>query len=216
MIIFENIDTGETVGVSRETGGKFYRSQLAALVNSSNMSINADRGQDFGWRLAPEQQALIEEWEQDPDMIDKVSSWSKVMVDQLTHSEFLSYLLYQQELGKSTERTQDAERRGRQAEYEARVAALRVGKPQAAPAFDPAVVRGEATIEDFLDGKLDNTGLNSYSETSTVSPADIAKVLAPVTIPTKIEVQSTPAAAVGIDVTPAPKTVKITKPTAKK
>lgn len=215
MIIFENIDTGETVGISRETGGKFYRSQLAAFVNSSNMGINADRGQDFGWRLAPEQQALIEQWENDPDMIDKVSTWAKVQLDALTHSEFLSYLLYQQELGKTPERGQEAERRQRQAEYEARVAALRVGTPEPVPAFK-APARGEATIEDFLDGKLDNTGLNAYSETSTVSPEALAEVPAPVTIPTKIEVQSTPTAAVGIDVTPAPKTVKTTKPTAKK
>lgn len=125
MIVFENIDTHETIGIDRESGGKHYRSKLAAVMNSSNLHPNADRGQDFGYRLIPEQQALIEEWENDPEMIDKVSSWSKVMVDDLTHAEFLSYLLYQQELGKSPEKADVAIRRSNQQDYEARVAALR-------------------------------------------------------------------------------------------
>lgn len=124
-IIFENIDTGESILIDRATGGAFYRAKLSAAMNSSNMSPNADRGQDYGWRLQPEQQAIIEEWESDPTMIEKVADKSKVMEDALTHAEFLSYLLYQQELGKSPEQTQDAERRSKQAEYEARVAALR-------------------------------------------------------------------------------------------
>lgn len=219
MIIFENIDTSETVGISRELNGKFYRSQLAALVNSSNMGINADRGQDFGWRLAPEQQALIEQWEQEPDMIEKVSQFTKVQVDALTHADFLGYLLYQQELGRSPEQGQEAERRAKQREYEARVAALKAGTPQAMPAFDPTVARTEATLEDFLAGKLDDSGLNTYSEVSTVSPEVIEAVAQPVGT-AEIKLESTPVVektpAIGVDVTPAPKTVKTTKPTADK
>lgn len=155
MIVFENIDTKETVAIDRERGGKFYRAKLSAVMNSSNLSPNADRGQDFGWRLIPEQQALIEQWESDPEMIEKVSNWSKVMVDDLTHSEFLAYLLYQQELGKSPEKQQDSERRSNQQDYDARVAALRSAESVEAMApFDPKVARGEATVEDFLNGDV--------------------------------------------------------------
>lgn len=154
MIVFENIDNGQTVGIDRDTGGKFYRAKLSAVMNSSNLSPNADRGQDFGYRLIPEQQALIEEWERDPDMIEKVSNWSKVMVDDLTHAEFLSYLLYQQELGKSPERASDANRREAQKAYDARVAALKSGEVEAMPAFDSKIARGEATVEDFLNGDV--------------------------------------------------------------
>jgi len=157
MIIFENIETGETVGISQESEGKFYRAKLSALMNSSNMSPNSDRGQDFGWRLAPEQQALIENWEQDPQMIDRVSVWSKVMIDALTHSEFLAYMLYQQELGTSPQKADAMVRREQQREYEARVNALRVGTVEAMQPFD-AAKRGEATLEDFLNGDLDDSG----------------------------------------------------------
>lgn len=155
MIIFENIDTKETIGIDRSKGGKFYRAKLSAVMNSSNLSPNADRGQDFGWRLAPEQQALIEQWETDPQMIDRVSQWSKVMVDDLTHSEFLAYLLYQQELGMSPERSQDSERRQNQLDYQARVEALKTAaRPVPMPAYDPGIARGEATLDDFESGRL--------------------------------------------------------------
>jgi hypothetical protein len=126
MIIFENIDTGETMGVDRQTGGANYEAKLSALINSSNMGINADRGQDKGWRLSAEQQALIEQWEQEPGMIEKVSEHTKTIQDDLTHANFLSYLLYQQELGKSPEQAAVAERREKELDYEKRVAKLKV------------------------------------------------------------------------------------------
>lgn len=154
MIIFENIHNGDTYGISRETEGKFYRAKLSALMNSSNMNPNADRAQDFGIRLAPEQQALIEQWEADPQMIDRVATWSKVMVDDLTHAEFLSYLLYQQELGNSPEKGDQAVKRDNQRDYEARVEALRAGKVEHMPAFESKVPRGEATLDDFMSGDL--------------------------------------------------------------
>jgi hypothetical protein len=171
MIIFENIHTGETYGISQKTEGKFYRAKLSALMNSSNMHVNSDRGQDFGIRLVPEQQALIEQWENDPQMIDRVSTWSKVMIDDLTHSEFLAYLLYQQELGNSPEKGDKQAQKENQREYEARVAALRAGAVEAMPKFDSKVARGEATVEDFLSGDLtgDATGDKVVDETEATT-----------------------------------------------
>lgn len=155
-IIFENIDTGESVAYSRKKDGTHYAAKLSAVVNLSNMHINADRlGQDFGWRLQPEQQALIEQWEQDPIMVDKVSQWSQTMVDSLTHAEFLAYLAYQQELGTAPERTLTASRREAQMEYEARVQKLKDAATVEAMApfknptvgIDPAEVGGDKTVE---------------------------------------------------------------------
>ena len=122
-IVFENIDTNETVAIDRELEGKYYKAKLAAVINSSNLGPNADRGQDYGYRLAADQQALIEEWEEDPEVIDKVATFTRVPVDSLTHTDFLDYMLHQQELGYSPEKSQLADRRESQAEYEARVAA---------------------------------------------------------------------------------------------
>lgn len=137
-IIFERLGTDETVAVDRKSGGKFYHAKLSALVNSSNMGINAHAGQDFGWRLAVEQQALIEEWEADPVMIEKVSQHTKTLIDGLTHSDFLAYLLYQQELGNSPERENIQDKRVAQQAYEARVQALKDAKTvEAAAPFAP-------------------------------------------------------------------------------
>ena len=178
MIIFENIDTKETYGIDREREGKYYRAKLSALINSSNMNVNADRGQDFGIRLIPEQQALIEQWEADPTMIEKVSNFAKVMVDDLTHTEFLSYLLYQQELGTAPDSKQNSERRNSQRDYELRVEALRVGKPKVMAAFEPKIARGQETIEDFMNGDLtgDSSGDKVIDETSEISEKELAEL----------------------------------------
>lgn len=130
-IIFENIDNKQTLAIDRELEGKYYGAKLSAAINSSNMSTNRDRGQDFGWRLQPEQQALIEEWEIDPDMIDKVSTWSKVPIDMLSHGDFLGYMLRLEERGRSPERVEIATRRISEAEYQSRVDALKSPKSMA-------------------------------------------------------------------------------------
>lgn len=151
-IVFENIDTKETVLVSRSTEGKHYRAKLSAIMNSSNMSPNADRGQDYGWRLQPEQQATLEAWESDPDMIDRVSTFCKVPSDTLTHAEFLTYYLYQLELGHSPEKAQDVLRRENQLQYNERVAAIRAQtRPEPVAPFKN---REDATLDDFLNGDL--------------------------------------------------------------
>lgn len=124
-IIFENVDNHETVAISEQLNGKWYRSLLAAYVNSSNLGPNSDRGQDYGWRLSAEQQAIIEAWNEDPQMVAKVAEQTKVMVDSLTDTDFLNYLLYTQELGQSPEKASRAARQNADAEYKARVAELK-------------------------------------------------------------------------------------------
>jgi hypothetical protein len=141
MIIFENLKTGETVGYDRKTNGKHFGAMLSAAINSSNMGINADRGQDFGWRLSPEQQALIELWEDDQQMIDKVANYTKVMLDGLSHTEFLMYLVHEQELGYSPEKLETNDLREKERAYEARVEALKNAKPEAMPQFNPEKVK---------------------------------------------------------------------------
>lgn len=144
-IIFENIDNHQTLAIDRELEGKYYGAKLSAALNSSNLGTNHDRGQDFGWRLQPEQQALIEEWEADYEMIDKVSAWAKVPLDRLEHADFLSYLLHTQEAGRSAERQDIAARRESEAAYQARVQALR--SPQSMADVQPLK---PLTLEEFL------------------------------------------------------------------
>lgn len=94
MIIFENIETGETIGVKLEDEGHYSEAKISALINSSNLGINAARGQDFGWRLGAEHQATLEQWKEDAEMVEKVSRHTSVAVDDLTDAHFLQYMLY--------------------------------------------------------------------------------------------------------------------------
>lgn len=168
-IIFKKIGTDETIAIDRKTGGQYYHAKLSAAINSSNLSINADRGQDFGWRLSEEQQVIIEMWEEDPQMIDKVSQYTKVPVDNLTHSEFLAYLVHEQELGQSPERAELAKRREDELAYERRVAELKAQKrAEAMPAFNPESVAG---LDEFMSGEL--TG--DASGDKVVTGVDLAK-----------------------------------------
>lgn len=148
-IKFENIDTKETLSIDPATDGMYYGAKLSAVMNSSNMSVNADRGQDYGWRLEAEQQALIEEWEQDGEMIDTVSRHTRVPVDGLSHGDFLQYLLHLQTRDKSPERKEVQIRREREAEYQARVQALRD-----TPKPEPMAPFKAPTVDDFLNGTL--------------------------------------------------------------
>lgn len=52
---FFNIKTGETHYARLEP-------QIQAYINSSDMGINASRGQDFGWRLDPEWVAKVKDF----------------------------------------------------------------------------------------------------------------------------------------------------------
>lgn len=185
-IKFENIDNGQTLAIDQESEGAYYGAKLSAVINSSNLSINADRGQDYGWRLDPEQQALIEEWEQDGQMIDRVANHFKTPVDSLSHTEFLQYLVYTQSLGTSPERREVQIRRERQAEYDARVSKLRSqSKPEPMAPFEAP------SLDDFMNGDLtgDASGDKVVDEASEVDPALVAKV----EIPADVKVESTPA-----------------------
>lgn len=190
-IIFENIDTKETVAIDRERGGKFYHAKLSAAMNSSNMNPNADRGQDKGWRVQPEQQAIIEEMEQDADTIDKVSIFTKVPTDALSHAEFLSYLLHQQELGKSPERSEVAARRENQLEYEARVESIKAqARPEVVPAFDyDKATTEESELESFMNGDMtgddsgDKVEEKEAEDTSKTTPKENAKAVSDVKKP---------------------------------
>lgn len=160
-IIFENIDTGHTIGIDQESEGKYYKAKLSAAVNSSNMGMNASMGQDFGWRLNPEQQAIIEDWETDVSMIEKVNNFTKIPVEDLTHADFLSYMLYTQNIAKSPERAQDINRREKQADYDKRVTEIKSLKdPLPVAPFKPA------TVEEFLSGEL--TGDNGGEDVAVV------------------------------------------------
>jgi hypothetical protein len=164
-VIFENIDTGESVLISPENeGGTEYMPKLSALMNSSNIGVNSDRGQDFGWRLQPEQQALLEEWESDGTMIEKVSAWAHIPSDALDHGNFLAYLVYYKQIGNSPVKRAMVARREMQLSYEERVAQLRSQASNPEPLAPFAERYGlkakDEGLNGFLNGQEDEISEN--------------------------------------------------------
>jgi hypothetical protein len=66
-IAFFSIKTGETHYCRLEP-------TIAAYINSSDMGINASRGQDFGWRLDPEWVKKIRNFRSDEDRMDTLAA----------------------------------------------------------------------------------------------------------------------------------------------
>ena len=127
MIVFENIETGETVGIRQEEEGFMAEAKISALVNSSNMGINAARGQDFGWRLGAEHQATLEEWKEDAQMVEKVSRHTSVAVDDLTDAHFLRYMLYIENTEAQPRKMESKNRDDAEQQYRERVRAAASG-----------------------------------------------------------------------------------------
>lgn len=66
-IAFFSIKTGETHYARLEP-------TIQAYLNSSDMGINASRGQDYGWRLAPEWVKKIRNFRDDERKMDTLSA----------------------------------------------------------------------------------------------------------------------------------------------
>lgn len=202
-IIFENIDPKNnnengapaTVSIDKETNGKWYRAMLAAIINSSNLGPNSDRGQDYSWRLAVEQQAIIEAWQEQPEMVGKVAEYTKVMADSLGDLDFLDYLLYQQELGQSPEKSNRASIQAAEDQYKARVAAAKASVGKAAPVAtpEPEVEIPTEPVSDVLNQPEDLPGFAKVTDDpATVTPKN---PVAPVD-PAPVAEATTPAAPV--------------------
>lgn len=65
-VAFFNIKSGETHYLRLEA-------QLQAYINSSDMGINASRGQDFGWRLAPEWVKKVAKFKNDESKMERLT-----------------------------------------------------------------------------------------------------------------------------------------------
>lgn len=84
-IKFFNVKSGETRVCDTEP-------MISAFWGSSNLSPNAVKGQDMGWRLAPEIVVRIEEIRQNPEKLEKISQDFKIPIDDLTDTDLLWYI----------------------------------------------------------------------------------------------------------------------------
>jgi hypothetical protein len=93
VITFENIKTGEKVTFTGEQEVNSRNAHMAAYLNASDLSPNAGiRGQDFGWRLAPEVIAEMEEVRQDYDSLERISKRIGIGIDDIRDFHILGYV----------------------------------------------------------------------------------------------------------------------------
>ena len=147
MITFENIRSGEVVSFDGSMDPNARQAHLAAYLNSSNMSPNASKGQDFGWRLAPEIIVKIDNIKQDLPTLDMLSRRLGVPVDEIRDFHILNYVAEQDFAAESMTKRQTVEDSSHEDDYKARIKALKEGG-QPAPAVRPRAVRNTQTTEE--------------------------------------------------------------------
>jgi len=98
-IPFFSIRTGET------HFGKL-EATISAYINSSNMGINASRGQDYGWRLAPEWVQKVRDFKRDAT---KMSILTAKNQGQKPTTVQILYYMYGEELARYYESMEEHE-----------------------------------------------------------------------------------------------------------
>lgn len=162
-ISFFSIRTGET------HYGKLEPT-IAAYINSSDMGINASRGQDYGWRLAPEWVKKVRAFKKDPVKMSIITAKNDGRKPTTTQ---ILYFMYGEQLAAFYEQQEENENPFEAAYMQAiasgasiKEAAAQSGMPEALADFR-ATVEGED--EDDLSGLIDDTIMEDEDEQPPVS-----------------------------------------------
>lgn len=86
-IEFFNIKSGDTHYCRLEA-------TIQAYINSSDMGINASRGQDFGWRLAPSWVQLVREFRKNENKMTNLGAKLRLEEDQSPSLIQILYAIY--------------------------------------------------------------------------------------------------------------------------
>lgn len=126
MITFENIKTGEKVVFTGAQDAAPRSAHMAAYLNSSDLSPNAGvRGQDFGWRLAPEVIAEMELVRNDIEALERISRRVGIGMDDIRDFHILSYVA-EKDFAKDAMKTRATEdTSAKEDDYRARVQAAK-------------------------------------------------------------------------------------------
>lgn len=101
-IAFFSVQTGETMYGRLEP-------TIAAFINSSDMGINASRGQDYGWRLDPEWVKKIRAFRADEDSMDRLSAKLRLEDGQSPSTTQILYYIYGRQVRAYLQRLQEEE-----------------------------------------------------------------------------------------------------------
>lgn len=99
---FFNIKTGKTNYAKSDA-------QIQAYINSSDMGINASRGQDFGWRLEPEWVKAVRAFRQNETKMSNLASKLRLEEDESPNLMQILYAIYGQQLRAARVRAEEHE-----------------------------------------------------------------------------------------------------------
>jgi hypothetical protein len=100
---FYSVETGETRYAVLDA-------QIQGYINSSDLGINASRGQDFGWRLSADWVKRVRAFRADENKMQTLSAKLRLEDDQLPSLTQVLYAIYGQELRAAQSRAQANER----------------------------------------------------------------------------------------------------------
>ena len=121
---------------------------IAAYVNSSNINPNGAK-QDFGWRLATHQAAVVDGWLKDPSKAQEVSQKYSIPTDDLKYYDYVMFLVdtaFEAEASKGKVSAIDELEAAEEA-YKKRVRALADGEVIETPAVEAVEVAKPATAK---------------------------------------------------------------------
>lgn len=99
---FYSVKTGETRYAVLDA-------QIQGYINSSDLGINASRGQDFGWRLSPEWVKQVRAFRANENKMATLSAKLRLEDDQLPSLTQVLYAIYGQQLRAAQSRAQAEE-----------------------------------------------------------------------------------------------------------
>lgn len=118
MISFVNIYSNERVSTDDPH-------HIAAFINSSDLGTNASKGQDFGWRLAPEVVVKIEDMSQNMDILEKISRAKGIGVEDISTIHLVQYISELDRINAAKKERQAEREPAHKKDYEAEIEALR-------------------------------------------------------------------------------------------
>ena len=119
---FYNINTNESVTLELQP-------QIAAFINSSNLGVNASRGMDKGWRIAPELAVEVEDFQADLEKMRKLSDRISVPIEGITVPDIL-FFISEEEALRARRETGLTEKGKYEDSYQQMIEVARVAKHQ--------------------------------------------------------------------------------------
>lgn len=158
-IAFFSVKTGETRYARLEA-------QIQAYLNSSDIGINASRGQDFGWRLAPDWVKAVKDFRRNEVKMETLSTRNggqKVTTVQIL------YAIYGEQLRAAEERAEEGESPFEE-EYLQNIAS-----PKTEPVVEPSVPNEAPEQVDAPPTDADAAAEAATSDTPPAKPKATAK-----------------------------------------